>query len=330
MQYQPEQIPVSPAPQPSVPQQPVVSPPVPPEPPREIPWKIIAFVGGGVVVAAIAVLGIVLVMQSRVSSPGASQPPGGAVPREIRVAAEAAARRAFEEAKGACANAEDYDTCVSGAAVREATRGEAVELCDEIKDAAARDRCVLEVVLRRGDERLCARASATVAVYCTSVFQAERARANGDMDLCLGVTDPVQKESCFAAIVATKDRAFCETLPGGLGERCVVTMIYRDAAGNPALCEELPDPAERESCKQDFAQAPPSDSDGDGLTDTDEETRGTNSENADTDGDGLSDGEEVNRWQTDPKDADTDGDSFGDGTEVRAGYNPKGGGRLPQ
>jgi hypothetical protein len=328
MQYQPEQIPVSPAPQPSVPQQPVVPSPVPPEPPREIPWKIIAFVGGGVVVAAIAVLGVVLVMRSRAPSAGAPQPSGGAVPRETRVAAEAAARRAFEEAKAACANAEDYDACVSGAAVQEATRGEAVELCDEIKDAAARDRCVFEVARRREDEGLCARASATVALYCQSVFQSERARENDDIELCLQVADPVQKESCFTTIVASKDRAFCETLPDAPRERCLSIIFFHDVAQNPELCNELSDPVARESCKREFAAAPPLDSDADGLSDSDEATRGTNPGNPDTDGDGLSDGEEVTRWGTDPLNSDTDEDGFGDGTEVRAGYNPNGAGRL--
>lgn len=75
-------------------------------------------------------------------------------------------------------------------------------------------------------------------------------------------------------------------------------------------------------------QLPPSDSDSDGITDTDETARGTDPQNPDSDNDNLLDGEEVNTYQTDPLNADTDGDTFLDGQEVQNGYNPKGEGRL--
>ncbi|GEM_PF-5756804 len=75
---------------------------------------------------------------------------------------------------------------------------------------------------------------------------------------------------------------------------------------------------------------PPVDSDGDGLTDEQEIALGTDPFNPDTDNDGLTDGEEVNIYGTDPLNPDTDGDGFLDGEEVRAGYDPKGPGRLFQ
>lgn len=48
----------------------------------------------------------------------------------------------------------------------------------------------------------------------------------------------------------------------------------------------------------------PEDSDGDGLTDTEEAELGTDPSWADTDDDGVSDEEEVNVWGTDPMDSD--------------------------
>lgn len=48
----------------------------------------------------------------------------------------------------------------------------------------------------------------------------------------------------------------------------------------------------------------------------------------DSDGDGLSDSEEA-RYGSDPHQADTDHDGFLDGVEVQRGYNPTGPGRLP-
>lgn len=110
--------------------------------------------------------------------------------------------------------------------------------------------------------------------------------------------------------------------------------------------EEFPDPYEEidrpvpvidpSFFPQDTAPTPVSpsapvqgpDSDGDGLTDLQEEQLGTDPNNPDTDGDGLTDYEEVVLYGTDPLNPDTDGDGFSDGEEVRAGYNPLGPGRL--
>ena len=64
------------------------------------------------------------------------------------------------------------------------------------------------------------------------------------------------------------------------------------------------------------------DTDKDGLTDTEEQKRATNPRLSDTDGDGLADGDEVNIYKTDPLLSDTDGDSFDDGREVARGYSP--------
>lgn len=72
------------------------------------------------------------------------------------------------------------------------------------------------------------------------------------------------------------------------------------------------------SSSEEATQEQPVDTDGDGLTDTQEADLGTDPNMADTDGDGLTDGDEVNEYQTDPLMADTDGDGLNDGEEVNS------------
>lgn len=70
------------------------------------------------------------------------------------------------------------------------------------------------------------------------------------------------------------------------------------------------------------------DTDGDGLTNDEEKTAGTNVAKPDTDNDLLGDREEVQVYGTDPLRADTDDDGYTDGQEVRSGYNPNGPGKI--
>ncbi len=79
------------------------------------------------------------------------------------------------------------------------------------------------------------------------------------------------------------------------------------------------------------------DSDGDGLTDEQEVTLGTDPTHPDTDGDGLLDGREtntgtfvdVNDTGTNPLEADSDGDTVPDGIEVEQATNPVDGETAP-
>lgn len=72
------------------------------------------------------------------------------------------------------------------------------------------------------------------------------------------------------------------------------------------------------------------DTDGDGLSDQEEKSLGTDSVKQDTDEDGLTDYEEVVLWKTNPLAPDTDNDTFLDGMEVKNGFNPLGSGKLLQ
>ena len=85
----------------------------------------------------------------------------------------------------------------------------------------------------------------------------------------------------------------------------------------------------------------PVDTDGDGISDNDESSYGTDPDNADTDADGINDGDELsyweNNWDADADndgiinllDADSDNDGFMDGLEIKDGYDPADPGSKP-
>lgn len=64
------------------------------------------------------------------------------------------------------------------------------------------------------------------------------------------------------------------------------------------------------------------DHDGDGISNGKEQELGTRPDKIDTDGDGLSDGDEVNTYRTNPLKIDSDNDGLTDGEENNLGLNP--------
>jgi len=99
---------------------------------------------------------------------------------------------------------------------------------------------------------------------------------------------------------------------------------------NTNVNEEAILPSPEDSLANDNVNQPEpaTDSDKDGLSDTEENTLGTNTMEPDSDNDQLSDREEVRVYLTDPLNPDSDGDGYLDGAEVSKGYNPKGAGTL--
>ncbi len=95
-----------------------------------------------------------------------------------------------------------------------------------------------------------------------------------------------------------------------------------DGDGNPSTApadtdgDGVPDYLDDNS-----ADGPLADPDGDGLTNAEETTVGTDPNNADSDGDGLNDGAEILAG-SDPNKADSDGDGLSDGAETTAGTDP--------
>ena len=133
----------------------------------------------------------------------------------------------------------------------------------------------------------------------------------------------------FTVSAASTEKRVYE-LNGQLNERGLIPMwlLSSLAVGSLILCllfliplRNLPTSASAtQTASFNQTQAALSgqvDSDGDGLTDTEETPLGADPLLPDTDDDGLLDGEEVKTYQTNPTLPDTDGDGLLDGAEVR-------------
>lgn len=107
----------------------------------------------------------------------------------------------------------------------------------------------------------------------------------------------------------------------------VNTAVEQPAVTVPAVEEPVAPAVEQPAVIQPLINT---DTDGDGLSDQEEKSLGTDATLQDTDTDGLTDYEEVVLWKTNPLLPDTDGDTFSDGTEVKNGFNPLGAGKLLQ
>ncbi len=109
-----------------------------------------------------------------------------------------------------------------------------------------------------------------------------------------------------------------------------------EIAPSPSANQPTPDEGslqpQPQSQQPDIQQKPKlaPDTDGDGISDKEEEALGTNVFFPDSDFDGLTDYEEVKIYGTNPLLKDTDGDTYEDGNEVRNGYNPVGPGKMSE
>ncbi|MEA2583080.1 MAG: hypothetical protein QOF33_1165 [Thermomicrobiales bacterium] len=104
------------------------------------------------------------------------------------------------------------------------------------------------------------------------------------------------------------------------------TMTPSATETTPASPEASPSASATSDTDTGSLSASPSvtlDTDGDGLTDDEEDAVGTDPTKPDTDGDGLPDANEVKQHGTDPKNPDTDNDGHNDHDEVNADTDPK-------
>ncbi|MEA2033519.1 MAG: binary toxin-like calcium binding domain-containing protein [Euryarchaeota archaeon] len=135
---------------------------------------------------------------------------------------------------------------------------------------------------------------------------------------------------CFGLFGFFTDPFASDTDEDGLSDLEEI-CTYINTGDETQMKEIYPDKTDRASVREDIISlrgvypykldpTTNSDSDGDGLRDVDEISKGTNLNHVDSDYDGLSDGDEVHEYETDPTKRDTDGDGLLDSEEVFGTY----------
>ncbi|OGF20787.1 hypothetical protein A2316_03090 [Candidatus Falkowbacteria bacterium RIFOXYB2_FULL_38_15] len=210
----------------------------------------------------------------------------------------------IEKEKSKCAE-NGEEGCGDNVLIMEAINDLKVEACNEVVDEKARNNCITEIAIRQNDEKSCdLHKDEAEKNTCLSLILGNKARESDDMAVCLAVPGESYRDSCFFSIVNKKnDAKYCDEL-GELRDKCLNIILTNKAfeEGDTSFCDNITDADSRESCSAELGGT---DSDNDGLSNSDEE-----------------------KYGTDPKDPDSDGDSYLDGAEVEAGYNPKGAGKL--
>ncbi|MEA2531724.1 MAG: hypothetical protein QOG89_3368 [Thermomicrobiales bacterium] len=152
--------------------------------------------------------------------------------------------------------------------------------------------------------------------------------AGDDKPVELAVGEAAAFDGDLRLTSATGSSAFVAVV---IGPEVSAVRASRPTPTSPAAATEPP-PATEEAPQPTSAppaptstppgNGPDDDPDGDGLTNADEDLRGTDRQDADSDDDGLTDGFEVFQSGTLPLDADSDDDGLDDGDEVSRGTNP--------
>lgn len=215
----------------------------------------------------------------------------------------------IKNGRSKCDGAKDSAKCLSELTLDEAVTGKQAEACDKIENTELKDGCFDIIARTLGEVKVCERISfQTAKDSCAGSILFAEAKKSKEISACADIVSERFKNACYVFIfnaVGTLDS--CKDA-GDRSAECVATVAFRDAiaAADPAFCAPIADAEKKASCEEDINNLKGSlDSDKDGLTNAQEAQYGT-----------------------DPNNPDTDGDGFKDGDEVKAGYNPKGTGKL--
>jgi hypothetical protein len=265
---------------------------------KSIPWKPVALAAAGLLVVVVIV---VVVLRLFGGSPD-------------QLAFQAYVDSQVEFSLDQCEGAEDEEGCRDGVITNLATEYGSEQTCEMHSEDADRDNCYWLLAMDAQDTSYCGEiVDDDNRMRCADGINARLARESRDAEYCDRIMNEDHKQQCNDMLVAEDIKNDC--INGSERPECDTYRATQAAleSGSAELCQGIENETAYDSCIDTVAST------GEVL----EAVLGL----TDTDGDGLTDEEETT-YGTDPNNPDSDGDGYPDGDEVLAGYNPLGEGTL--
>lgn len=263
--------------------------------PKTLPWKPMVLIAAATLVVIVVVVVVIRLVQNARQEEVFLQNGGSQT------------ANALEQ----CESASDPDACREALLEDIAKQTGSVEMCEMLQEQEDRDNCYWGVARTTQDREVCEPISISEDIErCEDDILEALAIASLDVLLCEEMHDTARAGRCQQVVAGPLTSQNCDERNP---ELCVDIALFEQAAVslNASECEGIVDEGWQLSCydmvEDELAREPIDD--------------------PDTDGDGLTDTEEVT-YGTDPENSDTDGDTYLDGDEVAAGYDPNGPGRL--
>lgn len=250
---------------------------------KQIPWKLIAIIAGGIVLAAGIFGGVFYLIRQNAPQTTSTAAPNTLFGKPL----------VPTSSTDPCATDLNAEACRIAKAKDLAISSKKSDACDALKDAD-KDDCYWSVARVAKDLGLCTKITdKDISARCSKELSASAAFSASDIALCDKITDGEIKTNCQKVITSTKSLVCAST-----DTDCEFTRVL--AAANQAedadVCAVL-DPKREAECR---AQVLVNDPDHDDLDST----------------------QEIVLYNTDPHKADTDGDGYSDGAEVHSGHDP--------
>jgi len=214
-----------------------------------------------------------------------------------------------------CANTDNPEKCRVGRISDLAQEQTSAEACDLLETNPQKDNCYWGIAHTSLDSVYCQKISDGSSVSrCEDDVAESQAIDQSNIALCEEILDESRQERCVYAVSGPVTSENClERDPNSCDD--IILFEQAKVSADAVYCREIVDEYLALSCFDavddllvaQAADETQKDVDQDGLTDSEEQTYGS-----------------------DPQNPDSDGDGYLDGAEVSSGYNPVGSGLLPQ